>query len=399
MTWSFHNPTRVLFGPGALEGVGTLLPQGLILAVTTRGGAQRGWVDRLEACLEGRPYVLVDDVLATPELDAIDRQAARVTDSPVAVVAIGGGSAMDTGKALSVLLQGRRVGDAPRGHAADLPGRTVALGEALPMVAIPTVAGSGSEVTPFATLWEQGGGGKLSVHGPGLFPFATVVDPTLALTASKALTVASGLDALSQGLEALWNRNATPLTDLLAGPAVRQAMSTLLPLSENLQRLELRTQMAEAALLSGLAISRTRTALAHAVSYSLTSHFRVPHGMAAAFALPALTRLVARQDPERAETLARLCGRETPQRLADEVQTLLRALQVGEALSAHGVEPTRLMASTGVMLASGRAGNFLGSVDQTTVEELLRGSLHALGVSSSDGLGWTPPASPMQPPP
>src|SRR5690606_14532428 len=124
--------------------------------------------------------------------------------------------------------------------------------------------------------------------GPGMFPAVALVDPDLTRSLPESETVSTGLDALSQGLEAWWNRNAGPVTDAFALRAARLALDTLEPLVADLGDPVLRTAMAEASLLAGLAISGTRTAVAHSISYPLTLRFGIPHGLACGFTLPVI---------------------------------------------------------------------------------------------------------------
>src|SRR5690606_30104611 len=149
-------------------------------------------------------------------------------------------------------------------------------------------AGTGSEVTPFSTIWDGQGAKKYSVATPRLFPQKALLFPELTGTLPWDVTVCTGLDALSQCLESVWNRRATPLTSAIATDGIRKIFQALPELKQNLGHLPSRQLMMEASLFSGLCISQTRTAMAHAVSYPLTAHFGTPHGIACSFTLPDL---------------------------------------------------------------------------------------------------------------
>src|SRR5262249_34120474 len=137
-----------------------------------------------------------------------------------------------------------------------------------PLVAVPTTAGTGSEVTPWATLWDRKAGAKDSLH-VNAWPEAALGDPSLTTSAPHAVTRNSALDALSHALESIWNVNANPVSDTLAVEAARSVIATLPRLLAAPDDVALRTAMSRAALMAGLAFSNTRTALAHSISYEM----------------------------------------------------------------------------------------------------------------------------------
>ena len=158
---------------------------------------------------------------------------------------------------------------------------------------MPTTAGTGSEVTSWATVWDTQSGKKYSLSRPNLYPKHALVDPTLMIGKPRQLTISTGLDALSHALESLWNVNANPISAHHAVVAAREILAVLPQLVNDLQNLELRSRMAAAALSAGLAFSNTRTAIAHSISYPVTLHHDVVHGIACSFTLPMVLRSVA----------------------------------------------------------------------------------------------------------
>ena len=139
-----------------------------------------------------------------------------------------------------------------------------------PIIAVPTTAGAGSEVTCWATVWDNSLKRKYSLNRRDLYPENAVIDPELMLGKSRERTISAGLDALSHALESLWNVNATPASAHHAVKAASAILETLPELAENLLSLELRGSMAEASLNAGLAFSQTKTAIAHSLSYPVT---------------------------------------------------------------------------------------------------------------------------------
>ena len=142
-------------------------------------------------------------------------------------------------------------------------------------------------------MWDTQSGKKYSLSRPNLYPRHALVDPKLMVGKPRQLTISTGLDALSHALESLWNVNANPISAHHAVVAAREILAVLPQLVNDLQNLELRSRMAAAALSAGLAFSNTRTAIAHSISYPVTLHHDVAHGIACSFTLPMVLRSVA----------------------------------------------------------------------------------------------------------
>ncbi len=219
----------------------------------------------------------------------------------------------------------------------------------LPIIAVPTTSGTGSEVTSWATVWDATGGAKYSLAHPRLYPEAALVDPALTLAAPRALTLATGLDALSHSLESLWNVNANPVSANYAVEAAREVMDALPRLLDRLDDLDLRTRLARASLFAGLAFSNTKTALAHNISYDITLRHGTAHGIACSFCLPQVMEWAIGATPACDEALARIFGGD----LRQGVQKLTRFM--------HGVgvgdETVRSRRRARRMGRSGRAGD------------------------------------------
>ena len=157
-----------------------------------------------------------------------------------------------------------------------------------PIYAIPTTAGTSSELTKWATIWDNATLTKHSLSDEKLYPKAAFYDANLALSLPRETTIFTALDALSHACESIWNKNANPISTHFALNAIKIILCDLSPLSENLRSLPLRTSLMQASIYAGLAFSNTQTALAHALSYPLTMKFGTPHGLACSFSLPLL---------------------------------------------------------------------------------------------------------------
>jgi phosphonate metabolism-associated iron-containing alcohol dehydrogenase len=222
------------------------------------------------------------------------------------------------------------------------------------------VVGTGSEVTPWATIWDRHAGKKHSLHLPETWPEAAVVDPELMLTLPAGVTVQSGLDALSHALESIWNVNANPVSDTFAVAAAREVMATLPALLANPGDVALRGRMATAALKAGMAFSNTKTALAHSISYEMTLRHGLPHGIACSFTLPMVLSRARGADPGRDAVLAQVFDGDlagAPRRL----EAFLREVGVAPEFSAYGVSEEESRRMVAHALEGVRGRNFIGA--------------------------------------
>ena len=173
-----------------------------------------------------------------------------------------------------------------------------------------TTAGTGSEVTSWATVWDSADGSKYSLANPKLYPEVAVLDPALTVRAPRGLTLATGLDALSHALESIWNVNGNPVSANFAVEAAREIIDTMPRLLERPDDMALRARQARASLLAGLAFSNTKTALAHNISYDITLKSGTIHGIACSFSLPVVMRWATGADPNCDAALRRIFGRD-----------------------------------------------------------------------------------------
>jgi len=364
MSQEFFNPVRSVYGAGALSSLPKLLAGRKAVVVTFPEARRFGLVDRLQALLGDGLAGVIDAVLPNPdvaELRALYEAFWSEAEQAEVLVAVGGGSAIDTAKALMVGTRSGRFDDLVAALAAGgpfVPARVKTL------IAVPTTAGTGSEVTPWATIWDREAQRKHSLHLPETWPSIAIVDPELMLSLPASVTLQSGLDALSHALEAIWNVNANALSDTFAVAAVQQIFETLPLLMEKLDDLELRARMALAALQAGMAFSNTRTALAHSISYEMTLRYGLPHGIACSFPLPMVLRRAIGQDAGRDAVLERALGPldRAPQRLSDFIERL----GVKTHFSDYGVSSEQADRMVAHALTGARGKNFIGTVHKET---------------------------------
>jgi alcohol dehydrogenase len=368
--WTYFNPVRVVFAPGAISRLADHVPYQRVVLVTSPGFTRRGITARIRDALGNRLLAVLDDVKPNPDVLDIDAQAGSARElGPDCVIALGGGSSMDTAKALARLLT-QPVSLTLATHFRDgVKFSTDA--RALPVVAIPTTAGTGAEVTPFGTVWDFDRGKKYSVTGSDLYPVIALLDPELTLDLPEEVTISSGLDAISHALESAWNHNASPVTLSLSAKSLQLSLSALPRLKQNLADVEARGAMMQASLLAGLAISQTRTALAHSISYPLTTRFNLPHGIACSFTLPALAKFNAQADDGRLRDLARATGYNGIVEFSDGLRILFERIGVSGLFKKYVLEMGVVRSLVDEMITPGRADNNLRSASTKEVDELL----------------------------
>ena len=358
--WSYHNPVKVRFGAGAVEQVDELIAARPYALVTYNEPIFAEIADRIES-KAGAPAVLINDIRPNPGFVDLTRScahfgAAEIT--PQVIIAVGGGSVMDTAKVLSAangdFARVRRYLEAKEGEDAL---------SSIPIIAIPTTAGTGSEVTCWGTVWHAAAGKKYSLARPHLYAEWALLDPTLTLAAPRSLTISTGLDALSHALESLWNHNTNPLSASFAVTAARDMMSALPRLAEDLENIELRTRAAQAALLAGMAFSNTKTALAHNISYPITLRYGISHGLACSFTLPQIMRSVIGTNPCCDQALAAIFG-DCLLTGADRLEALLATLGVSVEHDDYGPDEQEWSEIVDLAFAGERGRNFIGHKDR-----------------------------------
>jgi len=282
--WSFYHPVRVI-SIRLADYLASLTGKNILL-VTTSGFTRRGLTGKILSWTAQNRLKIYDQISPNPDLDNLDLAAESLRGQTFdCILAIGGGSVIDAAKALSVSLPL----SLKKPLSAILRDRQHAdLSKRIPVIAVPTTAGTGSEVTQYATIWDLANGLKYSLAGEHIFPETAVLDSDLTLSLPSQETLYSGLDALSHALESLWNINSNPFSEIYAFSALNLACDNLPAVLAGPENCDARAGMQRASLFAGYAISITKTAIAHAISYPLTARLSIPHGLASGFTLATL---------------------------------------------------------------------------------------------------------------
>ena len=327
----------ITFGGGALAALEEL-PGEKVLVVTDSFLAESGLLDMALAHLKGRRVEVFRQVVPDPPLDLVAKGARALADfGPRTVVAFGGGSPMDCAKAM--LYFGKKLG---------APGE-------ITFAAVPTTAGTGSEVTSFAVLTDPVRGIKYPLVDDGLLPDQAILDPALLAGVPPAVTADTGMDVLTHAAEAYVAKGASPYSDALAEKAFTLAWENLRPAWESQGESRAKRQMLLASNLAGLAFNAAGLGLCHSLAHALGGRFHVPHGRLNALIFPhVLTYNAAgRETAAKYAHLAGLCGlAPTPRALSAGWSRLRARLGLPDRLAACGVEAKKLHAALDELAAA-----------------------------------------------
>lgn len=347
------------------------------LIVTDSYLAGQGLADRLAedlraAGIESRVFA---DTVPDPTVTSIDAGVAfLLAGAHDCVVGFGGGSPLDSAKAIAMLgAHGGAMADYKTPHVQDAPG--------LPIIAIPTTAGTGSDATRFTIITDETTDEKMLCAGLAYLPVAALVDYELTLTKPRRLTADTGIDSLTHAIEAYVSKRANPFSDGMALLAMKAIAPNLRRVCADPGDLLAREAMMLGATQAGIAFSNSSVALVHGMSRPIGAHFHVPHGLSNAMLLPAITAWSAPAALHRYADCARAMqiapeaegDQAAVARLLDELAALNRDLEV-PGPSAWGINAGRWDALVPLMceqaLASGSPGNNPRVPDAAEIAEL-----------------------------
>jgi alcohol dehydrogenase class IV len=332
-----HLPPDIQVGGGVSERVGELASgSGLtrVLVVTDPVMVDSGVAGRVAERLEdaGIATATFSDITGEPTTDFVDAGVAALRAHEAdGIVAVGGGSPLDTAKAVSVMAtNGGALPDYLGYHKIPEPG--------VPLIAVPTTAGTGSEVTRVTVITDTSRDVKMMILSNHLMPRVALADFRLTLTCPPGLTANVGVDSLTHAIESYVSAKANPVTDGFALRAAELIGTYLRRAQSDGGDEEAREALMLGAMLAGAAFSNASVALVHGMSRPIGAHFHVPHGLSNAVLLPTITRWSIGGAPERYATIARAMGLADEAALVDELDALNADLGVPRLGELDGVE-------------------------------------------------------------
>lgn len=368
---SYYNPVHTIQGPGSLAQLPELLQslpkdQRRVLILAWSEGALRHPV--FAGLLAENSEFEVRSLVFTASNPTVDQLFDAWKDTcefcPHVVIGVGGGTILDVAKSLCCLY-GCELNSAD-----DLRRRIVAgdLKPAARWIGVPTTAGTGSEVTCWATIWDPERDAKRSLESKENYAWAAFVDPELAQGMPIKLAVSSALDAVAHAVESYWARRTNAVSRALALEAIRTIMGQI----DNLfsDQIEAHDAMARGSMLAGLAFSNTKTTACHSISYPLTMHYGIPHGAAVAMLLaPVLEMNVPVTSGM--DRLLEALGAENAADLKKRVSDLLERSGQPSTLKGWGVRRGDLTRLAALGITKGRADNNPAELESEKIERML----------------------------
>ncbi|WP_027723283.1 iron-containing alcohol dehydrogenase [Maridesulfovibrio zosterae] len=297
MKFQFSTAPKIIFGPGTAKSIPDHASRmgNKICLITGRNHERTKW---LIAALEDKklpPFIIT--VGNEPDTNFISKQAKNAREQGCdVVIAIGGGSVLDSGKAIAALLNNQRdIYDY-----LEVVGKGMQLeGKSAPLIAVPTTSGTGSEVTSNAVLLSKKHGVKVSLRSTDMIPDLAIVDPVLTTSIPPKVTANTGIDALTQLMEAFVSKFSTPITSPLCKEGMAHAAASLHTAVTEGNNIEARSGMALASLFSGIALANAKLGAVHGFAAPLGGQFKAPHGAVCAALLPHVMEINIRALQER----------------------------------------------------------------------------------------------------
>ena len=290
--FKYHNPSKIIFETGIIKNKKKLkevIGNGDYCIFTYSDKVFKEYTNQLIESL-GKPKLIINNILPNPDyknLKEICKEFGQHCANIKFAIALGGGSVIDTAKFL-VLGKGNFE-------------KTIEYVEKkvnhfeptdINLISVPTTAGTGSELTCWATIWDEENQRKHSLIHPSLYSKISIFDSELTLSLPKKITIETSLDAMSHSFESIWNINSNPVSNIHARNSINIILKNLPLLIKDLKNIKLREEIMRASMFAGLAFSNTKTAISHSISYPITLKYKVPHGIACSFTLPIILKSV-----------------------------------------------------------------------------------------------------------
>lgn len=309
---SSYLPTQIKFGLGKVEKLGIelqiepdLADRHHVVIVTDQGVLAAGLLDKVKAGLVDSPYevrAVFDTVPSDSDMETVERLTQLIRDHGAdLIIALGGGSVMDTAKAGSLMAT-------YGGEVRQYEGGFMVPGPCIPVVAIPTTTGTGSEVSMGAIIKDREAKVKITIASPFLFPRMAVLDPEMVRTLPPKLVAWTGMDALTHAVESYVSDLHEPISEALAFRVVEMIFDNLPLAVFEPDNIDARAKMQMAATMAGLAFCNAALGATHPIAHAVGGMFGVHHGLSNAVALPVVMEFNLPVCPERYATLARAMG-------------------------------------------------------------------------------------------
>lgn len=343
MSFNFFVKSNITFGRGSVGELPAMIKKyGInnLMVVYDSGVKAAGIADKVLEQVEktGCSYVIFDRVIPNPTNEIVEEAAKLAKEKKTdGFVAVGGGSSIDLAKAVNVLMTNE-------GTIGEYGGMNMVKNPCLPLIAIPTTAGTSSEITNVSALIDTEKVIKYVVIDNNIVPTDVIADPDFTRTVPTGVTAATGMDAITHAVESYISNMATPLTEYNSLKGLEILYNNLPKVVENGEDMDAREQMMLGCIITGFGFSNANLGLVHGIAHTLSAHFGLAHGMANATVLPYVMEYNARSCPEKMVDLAKAIGiemsgdiKKDQYALAEELKKLIKKLGI-KTLSEQGIK-------------------------------------------------------------
>ena len=372
-SFTFKVPQNVVFGRGALKQLPDILQTenaASVFLVADKGLQQVGLVDKTKAILAEKGIACQEfiDLSVNPTVGNVETATEAFKASGCkSIVALGGGGPMDVAKSVAILVT-------YGGKITDYAGLGKVPGPVLPLIAIPTTAGTGSEVTASSVITDEKTHFKMAIISYNICPTYALLDPELVMTVPRSVAAACGVDAFIHAMEAYVSKTSSPFTDAMGEHAMRMIGGNIRRYVASRDDKEAASNMLVGSMLAGLAFAWGKLGNIHAMSHPVSGFFHVPHGVANAILMPVIVEYNALADQGRYRVIydsitqgAKADEYFIPEMLVEEVRNLNRELGIPEKLSDVGVTEDKI----GVMAIDAmKSVNVVVNPRQTTIQDI-----------------------------
>lgn len=332
--WKFKLPTEIIFGEGSVSNIEQIAePYGSKKMVVT--DSSLAGMDFIKSVISNiNNKIVFSEVRPNPSVENVDTLTRLLREEKIdSIIAIGGGSSIDCAKAASCLALTEE--ESIRSFHSE--GKVLGA-EHLPVIAVPTTAGTGSEVTPFSVLDDVEKNIKGPIAADAFYPVAAIVDPELTYSVPETITAATALDSLSHAIEGYWSKNNQPICSTFSIEAAKSIFSNLEKVLSNPSDKEGRKALSYAALLAGMAFQLPKNAIMHACSFPLSNRFHLSHGAACAFTMELSIKLNAPHMDGRMEEFSEACGFSNLEEMITKITDLKKSGKLPCTLEDAGIE-------------------------------------------------------------
>ena len=366
------NSTKIIFGNNQRSTILKIIKKKTALIVCSKRTKREIILDKNFSFIKTNSVLWIDDVTPNPSLTYLEKKKKHFKNRKFDyIIAIGGGSVIDTAKALMIMFSIKKKENL-KNIIKDIS--NLKIKNLYKLIVLPTTAGTGSEVTPYATIWDEKNKKKLSLNNKALYPYVAIIDPVLTFNLPKQETINTGLDSLNQAFESIWNKNANKLTLSYAFRSIKLSLSALAKINNNINDKKSRSDLARASVYAGICISQTRTSICHSISYPLTAHFNIPHGLACAFTMVAIIDHISTKNKFFFTKLINTLGLASVKEFEKKIKKLFNDLKVKDKNKSYIKNKKKLFYLIKDMQTPGRSDNFIYPIDINFLKLTLKSS-------------------------